>query len=102
HTLNASIERSLFGEAKDLQLRVSEGQPGFPTVHDNLQRVESRDFVVYVKWYLDGDGDRSAHFHLSPASDVIVAETERSVALRGSAPGGDKPVAQERVVVHNN
>jgi hypothetical protein len=101
HGLNASVERSLYGEAKDLQLRVSEGQPGFATVHDNLQRVESRDFVVYVKWYRDADGDRAAHFHLSPASDVIVAETERGVGLRSTA-GGDKPAAQERVIVHNN
>ena len=99
HTLNGSVERSLLGDARDVQLRVSEGQPGFPTIHDNLQRIESRDFIVYVKWFLDGDGDRAAHFHLSPASDVIISETERSVGLRSR---GDKPAAQERVVVHNN
>jgi hypothetical protein len=99
HRLVASIKRSLYGQAKDVELRVSEGQPGFTTVHDNLQRIESREFLVYVKWYVDADGERAAHFHLSPASEVIVTETERSVTLRS---GGETPQPQERVVVHNN
>ena len=99
HRLVASIKRELYGSARDLELRVSEGQVGFPTIHDNLQRIESREFVVYVKWYVDTDGDRAAHFHLSPASEVIVAETERGLAQRSK---GETPHAQERVIVHNN
>ena len=97
HRLRSRTKRSLFREAKDPQLKVSEGQPGFGTVHDNLQRVQARDFVVYLKWYVDDVGEPSAHFHLSPASEAIVAETERAVAMRQR---GEKP--PPKVVVHTN
>lgn len=100
HRLVADVQRSLYGDpGKDLELRVTEGQPGFTSVHENLPRIESREFVVYVKWYRDEDGERAAHFHLSPASDVIIRETETAVSLRGTS-GSEGP--EERVVVHNN
>jgi hypothetical protein len=99
HRLGTRIKRSLHGDTKELQLRVREGQPGFGSVHDNLQRIQARDFVAYVKWYVDSDGERAAHFHLSPASEAIVTETERAVALRGK---GVSTPPKERVVVHNN
>jgi hypothetical protein len=99
HRLRSRTKRAMWREAKDPQLKVSEGQPGFGTVHDNLQRIEARDFVVYLKWYVDEDGEPSAHFHMSPASEVIVGETERAVAMRER---GENITPKERVVVHTN
>jgi hypothetical protein len=99
HRLVGTVERTLSGNAeKEIELRVREGQPGFPTVHDNLQRIQDRDFVAFVKWYRDDVGERAAHFHLSPASDVIVSQTESTVALRKKAPSG----SGEQVIVHTN
>jgi hypothetical protein len=100
HRLVASVERSISGKAddKELELRVREGQVGFLTVHENLKRIQSRDFVAYVKWYRDDVGARAAHFHLSPASDVIVGETERTVGLKKAG----AEAANERVIVHTN
>lgn len=99
HRLVANVKRALLGHAKDLDLRVAEGQPAFPTVHDNLARIQSREFLVYVKWYTDSNGDTAAHFHLSPASAAVIAETERGLALREK---GESPARQERVIVHTN
>lgn len=100
HRLVGTVQRTLAGKAdKEIELRVREGQPGFPTVHDNLQRVQDRDFMAFVKWYRDDIGERAAHFHLSPASEVIVSETERTVALKKKAGDSD---SGERVIVHTN
>lgn len=99
HRLVGTVERTLTGKAdKEIELRVREGQPGFPTVHENLQRIQDRDFVAFVKWYRDDVGERAAHFHLSPASDVIVGQTESTVALKKKGPPG----SGEQVVVHTN
>lgn len=99
HRLVGTVERTLIGDAgKEIDLRVREGQPGFPTVHDNLQRIQDRSFVAFVKWYRDDVGERAAHFHLSPASDVIVSQTESTVALKKQA----QPGSGERVIVHTN
>lgn len=101
HRLVGGVKRTLAGtDLKDLELRVREGQVGFPTIHDNLQRIEQREFVVFVKWYQDDQGERAAHFHLSPASEQIVSATESSAMLAQKAPTGSAPA--ERTVVHNN
>jgi hypothetical protein len=94
------VERTLLGEAdKELELRVRDGQPGFPTVHENLQRIQDRSFLVFVKWYRDDVGERAARFHLSPASEAIVSETEKIVALKQR---GAPSSSGERVSVHTN
>lgn len=101
HRLVASASRTMAGEdLKNLELRTRQGQTGFPTIHDNLQRIEAREFVVYVKWYRDDQGERAAHFHLSPASEQIVSATESVITLANKAPAGDAPT--ERTVVHTN
>lgn len=100
HRLVGHVARTLSGKADgELELRVREGQPGFQTVHDNLQRIQDRDFVAFVKWYRDDVGERAAHFHLSPASDVIVSETESTVAIKKKAPSSG---SGEQVIVHTN
>ncbi len=83
HRLVGRVTRTILGnEEKTLELRVRESDKGFPTIHDNLTRIQSRDFLAYVKWYKDDVGERAAHFHLSPASEPIVSETEKIVGIR--------------------
>jgi hypothetical protein len=100
HRLVGNVQRTLAGKADtEIELRVREGQPGFLSVHDNLQRIQEREFVAFVKWYRDDVGERAAHFHLSPASEAIVSETESTVALKRQGPDSKKG---ERVIVHTN
>lgn len=101
YRLVGSIKRTLAGqELKELELRVREGQGGFPTIQENLQRIEQREFVVFAKWYEDDHGERAAHFHLSPASEQIVSATESSVMLAKKAPVNTAPGT--RTIVHTN
>jgi hypothetical protein len=101
YRLVGTIKRTIAGtDLKDLELRVRQGQLGFPTIQENLQRLEQREFVVFVKWYQDDQGERAAHFHLSPASEQIVSATESSAMLAKKAPTGSAPAG--RTVVHNN
>ena len=100
HRLVGTVERTLSGDAgKEVELRVREGQLGFATVHDNLQRIQDRSFVAFVKWYRDDAGEKAAHFHLSPASEAIITQTERTVAIKGKVPQSS---TGERVIVHTN
>jgi hypothetical protein len=83
HRLVGHVTRTILGdEEKTVELRVRESDKGFPTVHDNLTRIQSRDFLAYVKWYKDDAGERAAHFHLSPASEPVVSETEKVAGIR--------------------
>jgi hypothetical protein len=83
HRLVGRVTRTILGnEEKTVELRVRESDKGFSTVHDNLTRIQSRDFLAYVKWYKDDVGERAAHFHLSPASEPVVSETEKVVGIR--------------------
>ena len=101
HRLVGRVTRTIMGEAdKTLELRVREGELGFPTVHDNVTRIQAREFLAYVKWYRDDAGERAAHFHLSPASEPIVAETEKVVGLRKE--GADKQHEGERTIVYTH
>jgi hypothetical protein len=99
YRLVATVDRTLVGDAgKEVELRVRQGQPGFPSVHDNLQRIQDRRFIAFVRWYGDDVGEKAAHFHLSPASEVIVSQTESTVALKKKLPSQ----STERVIVHTN
>ena len=83
HRLVGRVGRTILGdEEKTVELRVRESDKGFPTIHDNLTRIQSHDFLAYVRWYKDDVGERAAHFHLSPASEPVVSETERVIGIR--------------------
>ncbi len=99
HRLLATVDRVIFGDTrgKEMEFTVREGVPGFMSVNDGLSRIQGKSFVAYVKWYQAEGGRVAAHWHLSPASTEIVAETERAAAPRtGQGSSGD------RVIVHNN
>jgi hypothetical protein len=83
HRLYGEVERTLRGEAPGpkIELLVRQGEPGFRSIDDNLTRLQDARLVVYVKWYETEQGV-AGHFHLSPASDDVVQETEARVAVR--------------------
>jgi hypothetical protein len=99
HRLVGPVTRVIYGsEVKELELTSHEDDPGYDTVHDSVARFPQQSFIAYVKWYRDVDGSRAAHFHLSPAAEEIISQTESRVALRDGA----KPTSGEQVIVHNN
>jgi hypothetical protein len=101
HRLVARVTRNILGDAgKTLELRVREGEPGFPTIHDNVSRIQARDFLAYVKWFNDDAGDRAAHFHLSPASEPVVGETERVIGMRKGGASEDADGGRTIVYTH--
>jgi hypothetical protein len=100
HRLVCRVLRTVSGQAnKSLDLRVREGEAGFSTIHDNLSRIQAREFLAYVKWHREADGSPAAHFHLSPASEAVVGETERVLALRK---GADDEHEGDRTIVHTH
>jgi hypothetical protein len=99
HHVVARVDRVVSGEApgEEIELSVKEGAAGFATVDQALTHLAEQQFVAYVKW-LRGEGGRSVpYFHLSPASEQVLAETEGYVARLKT---GGQPT--ERVTVHNN
>jgi hypothetical protein len=100
HRLVGRVTRTLVGDAgKTLELSVREGDVGFPTIHDNVTRIQAREFLAYVKWYRDDVGERAAHFHLSPNSEPVVSETEKVVGIRKASTGKE---SEGRTIVYTN
>lgn len=101
HRLFVAPERVLIGSVpadEEVQLAVQQGSGGFAGVHSNLARLQTERFVAFVKYYDDGAGGIGAHWHLSPASEDVIRETEGVVAMRQQ----DRDVASGTVKVHVN
>jgi hypothetical protein len=100
HRLVGPVKRVIFGEnLKELQLVSRDTDEGYDSVSENLVRIQKQDFVVYGKWYAGESGHREAHFHLSPATEEILTQTETRAVLREN----NKPnKAGERVIVTNH
>lgn len=98
HRMFAQVERTISGDAggKEVELAVREETPGFTSVHQNWNTLESKQFIAYLKWFRTDVGSLAAHFHLSPASDEVLRETEAMLAAKKPA----EP--QGRVIVHHN
>jgi len=96
YRLNAEVTKTLVGEpkGKEIELAVDEDDTGFPTVHDNLGRIVDQSFVAYVK-----RGPDKLRWHLSPASEAIVVQTQAQITAFARAP--DKAPG-DRVIVHTN
>lgn len=96
--LMATVDKRLLGEAPEegLSLVVRDGQAGYETVDGNQKRILDERFVVFVKWYEDENKLISAHWHLSPASDVILDRIRELILRREDAK------SHVRVVTHKN
>lgn len=97
YRLNAEVTKILVGDhpkGKELELAVDPDDAGFPTVHQNLGRIVDQSFIAYVK-----RAPERPRWHLSPASDAIVLQTQAQITALARAP--DKAPG-ERVIVHTN
>jgi hypothetical protein len=80
---------------KEIELAVNETQPGYLSVRENMSRIADKQYVAYVKQSPDGDNA----WHLSPASEQVLRETESKITQLMRAPKKD---TGERVIVHTN
>jgi hypothetical protein len=95
HRLLAQVERELVGDADgEIELAVHADARGFTSVHENLGRLSDQQFVAYVR-----RGPEKLHWHLSPASEPVVSETESRISARRASSGGE---GAQRVTVHQN
>ncbi len=53
-----------------IDLRVTEGEVGFNAIRQNEQRLQTRTYLLFARWY-DDDGTARAHWHLSPETDAL-------------------------------
>lgn len=78
YRLVMSVDRTLKGEAPtgDLTLASREGAHGYPSVNANHEAMLEQRFVVFARRYRDTVGAIVTHWHLSPASDVVLKLTQ--------------------------
>jgi hypothetical protein len=98
YRLTANVPNIVHGEAPEdrhVQLRVSEGQTGFNTVDGREARLEAGRYVLFAKWYVDGEGTVRAHWHLSPYSDALLARVRHSSGAEEATEGQERVVRQE-------
>jgi hypothetical protein len=99
YRLTANLTDILHGDApsdRHVQLRVSEGQAGFNTVAGKEERLQRGRYVLFVKWYTDGNGEVQAHWHLSPYSDSLMARVRHTSGLEEQQLGAERVVRTDR------
>lgn len=98
HRIVAHVDRPILGTppSEEIELPVREGAAGFASVDQAAPRLPEQQFVAYVKWLMGEAGRPVAYFHLSPASEPVVAMTEASATQLSP----DKP--GDRVIVHTH
>jgi hypothetical protein len=70
-----------------VDLRVSAGEVGYNTVHNNEQRLQAaeRRFLLFVKWAEDGARVR-ARWHLTPQSRAVEARVRDAIGYLDPSP----------------
>ena len=81
HRIAAHVDRVISGKgpSDELELASDEAAAGFASIDQAIARLADQKFVAFVKWSPDQSGEPHAYFHLSPASDEVLTETEGTV-----------------------
>jgi heme-degrading monooxygenase HmoA len=77
-----------------VDLRVSEGDLGFNAIHQNEQRLQSRSYILFARWY-DAEGTARAHWHLSPETEALTRRVREVTGI-------NDPSAPRETVVRQN
>lgn len=101
HRIVVHVDRVIRGQepSSELELAVREGALGFASVDQAVRRLPEQRFVAFVKWARGEEAfEPVPYFHLSPASEQVLAETEGWVTRLQEQAGA--PSA--RVIVHTH
>jgi len=87
HRLFVKPVRVLAGsmDPEGLHLASDEASRGFRTVNSNLRKLASGRYLLYAKKFRSETGVEALHWHLSPASEEVVAATSRMLAAGSTA-----------------
>ncbi len=67
--------RGSLASDRRIDLIVTEGEVGYATVRAGASRLQTRDWLVYVRWHEDTDGQVRPRWHLTPASAHALQRT---------------------------
>lgn len=82
-----SLKGHLEGDGR-VDLRVNEGDTGYNTVRGNFTRLQTGEFLMFLRWAPEGDEGRRARWHLSPASPSVIQQVRDALGyLEGEEPG---------------
>jgi hypothetical protein len=100
HRIAAHVDRVITGKgpSDELELASDEAAAGFASLDQSIARLADQKFVAFVKWSPDSVGEQQAYFHLSPASDEVLTETEGTVTRVRPR----EPARADRVIIHTN
>jgi hypothetical protein len=100
HRIAAHVDRVITGKgpSDELELSADEAAAGFASLDQSIARLADQKFVAFVKWSPDSAGEPLAYFHLSPASEEVLTETEGTVTRVRPR---ESPQA-DRVIIHRN
>jgi hypothetical protein len=59
-----------------IDLRVLEGEVGYNTVRNSAQRLQANQWLLFVRWYDDADGQVRPHWHLTPATPGAIQRAQ--------------------------
>jgi hypothetical protein len=73
YRLDIRVDDRLKGaSARELELRVSDDEPGYRTVEVNEDRLLNDPFIAFIKWEADAATSTLVpHWHLSPDSEAV-------------------------------
>ncbi len=85
-SLHIVVAEQLYGKnpTKDVSLQSPETAPGYPLILRHERHLQGR-FIAFVRWFRTGEDTAEAighHFHLSPASEALLAEVKPRIMHR--------------------
>jgi hypothetical protein len=60
-------------------LTTTQGEVGYNTVRAGSARIQSREWLMFVRWYEDTDGQVRAHWHLTPATEQALQRARDAI-----------------------
>ena len=83
--------------SRDLELRVSDDEPGYRSVELNEDRLLHEPFIAFVKWQAVPDStELIAHWHLSPDSEAVRDKIDYVLRRPPPAPHTEVEVVEPR------
>lgn len=81
--LQVSVDRTLLGDRPaDPAFAAREDEAGYDSIAQNERRILNRPFVAFVKWKEEANGEVVGRWHLSPASNGVLATVEQAIQHR--------------------
>ncbi|MFO0602037.1 MAG: hypothetical protein U0324_02630 [Polyangiales bacterium] len=60
-------------------LMTSQGEVGYNTVRAGSSRIQAREWLMFVRWYDDADGQVRPHWHLTPATEQALQRARDAI-----------------------